>query len=120
MTNLLFAIAGAVFVFLAWRVWFDLILPQRPKHIPRFYAPPIRYAVGEEVTFIRDSVGVVMPNGTLYATGEDGVIVSASHPAYSVELKDGRVVLAPSFHMKPKMPDIVRLTDKLDGRRWIN
>jgi len=99
MNSIIWAFTGGAVVLIVWHT-VKLIMCNRPRHHQPATEPLHQYVPGDYVVFTRDSVGMIMPNGTLYRCGMVGTVLSATFAFCSVELEDGRIVLAPSYHLR--------------------
>ena len=100
MTNLYYAIAGGLIVFLAWHIWFGIILPRRPKHTMPTPDPLPTLQKGDVVQIIKSEWSFNLQDYR-YKVGEIGKVVRVINPAMIVvELDNQREFIMPSFHVR--------------------
>jgi hypothetical protein len=100
MTNLYYALSGGVIIFIAWHIWFGIILPRRPKHTPPSIDPLPTLHKGDVVQIIKSEWSFNLQDYR-YKVGEIGKVARVINPAMIVvELEHQREFIMPSFHVR--------------------
>jgi hypothetical protein len=101
MTNLLYVLSGGVIIFIAWHIWFGIILPRKPKHVPFPTLDPLPVLEKGNVVMIIKAEWSFTMQDYRYKVGEIGKVARVINPAcVVVELDHGREFIMPSFHVR--------------------